>query len=219
MKNALLAPTAILLSCLTIQATDFYVARDGKDTQPGTADQPFATLTRARDAIRQLKQAGPLPQPVTVHVRGGTYYLAQPVTFTREDSGTAKAPIAYAAERGSSVRLTGGREITGWRPVTDPVVRQRLPAEARDHVRVADLRAQGITDFGKLSVRGFGAGSPPAEAELFYDDDPMTLARWPNEGFRGAKSKESDRTDCRGYGSRGPLDGGNRAVGVCLLAP
>ena len=92
------------------------------------------------------------------------------------------------------MRLTGGREVSGWRPVTDSAVLDRLPAEARGQVVVADLRAQGITDFGQLSVRGFSAGNPTAEAELFYDDQPMTLARWPNDGFRGAKSKDGDLT-------------------------
>jgi len=38
----------------------------------------------------------------------------------------------------------------------------------------ADLRALGITPYGE--VKGGGL-------ELFFDDKPMTLARWPNEGF------------------------------------
>ena len=37
---------------------------------------PFATLKRARDAVRQLKKDR-LEKPVTVMVRGGKYYLDQ----------------------------------------------------------------------------------------------------------------------------------------------
>lgn len=183
-----------LFGCLNLLAADLYVSPAGNDTNPGTREKPLAALSAARDAIRKLKQAGPLTQDVTVHVQGGTYFLAKPVEFTQEDSGSASAPITYLAERGTSVRLTGGHEVSGWRKVANPAVFDRLVPEARGEVVVADLRAQGITDFGQLKPRGFGAGNPAAEAELFYNDEPMTLARWPNSGFRGAKSKEDDQT-------------------------
>ena len=38
-----------------------YVAPGGSDTNAGTKDRPLATLEAARDAIRRLKSAGPLP--------------------------------------------------------------------------------------------------------------------------------------------------------------
>jgi len=44
------------------------------------------------------------------------------------------------------------------------------------------LKALGITDFGQLTRRGFGEPVRQAHMELFFDDRPMTLARWPNEG-------------------------------------
>ena len=37
---------------------DFHVAVDGRDTNPGSATAPFATLARARDAVRGLVKAG-----------------------------------------------------------------------------------------------------------------------------------------------------------------
>jgi hypothetical protein len=53
----------ILLAWLagsTASALDLYVAPSGNDANPGTQDQPFATLTGARDAIRQLTIQCPL---------------------------------------------------------------------------------------------------------------------------------------------------------------
>jgi len=58
-------------------ATELYVSTTGHDAGPGTRTQPFATLERARDAIRQLQSTGRLAEPVTVHVRGGRYYLSR----------------------------------------------------------------------------------------------------------------------------------------------
>ena len=62
---------------------------------------------------------------------------------------------------------------------------------------VADLRAQGIDDYGRLGRRGSASGIPREEygwieAELFWNDEPMTLARWPNEGFRGIHEVEGE---------------------------
>jgi hypothetical protein len=175
-------------------AADLYVASNGNDANAGTSARPFATLERARDAIRDLKQVGALREAVTVHVRAGTYFLARPVEFKAQDSGSAAVPITYLADRGATVRVTGGREVTGWQEATDAAVLGRLAPEARGKVMVADLRVQNIPDVGGLSLRGFGAGNPVAEAELFFEDAPMTLARWPNQGFQKVKGKESDQT-------------------------
>ena len=105
--------TLALLS--TAGATDFYVAPNGQDTNSGTQTKPFATLERARDAIRELKQQGPLQEPVTVRLQGGTYPLSREVRFSPEDSGTAACPILYTAASLEPAILDGGRRITDWR--------------------------------------------------------------------------------------------------------
>ena len=46
----------------------------------------------------------------------------------------------------------------------------------------AELKAQGITDFGAMQPGPRWGQSEPG-MELFFQDQPMTLARWPNEGF------------------------------------
>ncbi len=164
--------------------TTLYVASGGRDDNAGTRQAPLATLLGARDRVRGLS-AEQRQKPVTVLFTEGTYVLESPVEFGEEDSGTAEAPIVYRAEPGATVSFSGGCAVSEWRPVSDTAVLARFPEEAREHVRVADLRGQGITDYGKLSVHGFSIGGGPAEAELFCDDKPMTLARWPNDGFRG----------------------------------
>lgn len=181
---------------------DLYVATNGNDVWSGRlavanadkSDGPLATVQAARDKLRAGRKAGGPVLARVVQVQGGTYELAQAVDFSAEDSGSAAAPVVYRAAPGATVRLTGGRTVSGWHAVTDPAVLTRLPSESRGQVQVADLRAQGLTDFGQLSVRGFGAGNPVAEAELFQDDEPMTLARWPNEGFRKVVSARDPLT-------------------------
>ncbi|HEY2469538.1 MAG TPA: right-handed parallel beta-helix repeat-containing protein [Terracidiphilus sp.] len=85
----------------------FYVSTDGNDQQPGTAQQPFASLERAQQATRKFRPANP-HIPVTVLVRAGTYYLRKSLVFTPDDSGTAEAPVVFAAHPGEKVTLSGG---------------------------------------------------------------------------------------------------------------
>ena len=100
------------------EATRFHVAPTGSDANPGTREKPFATLIAARDAIRRLKRDGP-KAPVEVIVQAGTYYLAEPLAFGPQDSGTQEYPITYKAADGAKVVLSGGRPLAGWRQVDD----------------------------------------------------------------------------------------------------
>ncbi|MGQ9731460.1 MAG: right-handed parallel beta-helix repeat-containing protein, partial [Candidatus Zipacnadales bacterium] len=133
------------------------------------------TLERARDEVRKLKAEGALPTGgVVIELRGGTYGLVAPFELKAEDSGTPEAPIIYQAQPGKQVRLLGGKFVTDWQPVTDRAALSRLDTSARGKVYQADLKSLGLTEYGSPSGGGL---------ELFYNTQPMTLARWPNEGF------------------------------------
>jgi hypothetical protein len=162
---------------------DFYVATNGNDAwsgrvaAPGGGDGPFATIERARDAIRKLKESKSLPAgAVNVYVRDGIYAIARRLDFAAADGGTPESPITYRAYRGEKPSLVGGREVTGFAPVSDAATLARLDPAARGHVLQAGLKALGITDFGVVTPGG-------NRFELFFEDRPMQLARWPNEGY------------------------------------
>lgn len=180
MTVTFLTAAALTLAVQTTSAIEFHVAPDGNDANPGTKVKPFATLERARDAIRQSKTQN-RKSKIEVVVRGGSYELARPFELTAVDSGSAKAPVVYRARKGETVRISGGKLMTAWKPVTDAAVLNRLDPAARGQVVQTDLRAPGITDYGKMGG-GFALGGGPG-LEFFFNDQPMTLARYPNEGF------------------------------------
>ncbi|NLX12680.1 MAG: right-handed parallel beta-helix repeat-containing protein [Phycisphaerales bacterium] len=109
-----LAIGKILYAASLIFAADYYVAPNGDDANLGTADRPFATLSRARDAIRAEKDRGQLAGPTHVHVVGGNYALAEPLVLEPRDSGAPAAPIVYKAVPGERPVFSGGRVIDGW---------------------------------------------------------------------------------------------------------
>ena len=112
--------TAALLLMLASPAARaeirFYVAPSGSDAQNGTSPaQPFLTVQRAQQAVRELKQRGPLTEPVTVYLSEGVYPISEALKFTPEDSGTETCPITYKAAQGEKALLSGGRKVTGWK--------------------------------------------------------------------------------------------------------
>jgi hypothetical protein len=163
-----------------------YVSAEGDDNWSGTiaapnrnlTDGPFASLTRAKDQARELKRRGTVPTGgIQVLVHGGIYPLSHTLTLSPDCSGTAEAPIVWSAYPDEQVLLTGGRDISDFQLVKDPVVLRRMNPVSRERVWVADLRSQGITNFGEITQRGAPG------IELFFKGKRMTPARWPNSGW------------------------------------
>ena len=124
-------PTLIvLLSASAAPAVEFYVAPSGSDDNPGTQGAPFATLQRARDAIRALSAKKPLSEAVRVVVADGRYELAEPLILEPRDGGTARTPIVYEAAPGARPVFSGGRAIGGWKQRADGLWTTRIPEVA-----------------------------------------------------------------------------------------
>jgi len=126
-KVTLSLAAAILLTATTAGGTvTLYVATNGQPGWSGAlpepnhdgTDGPLPSIQAARDAIRARRaRAEWTNEPITAHIRGGTYYLDEPITFGPEDSGKPGAPITYAAYEDERPVLSGGRRITGWRTI------------------------------------------------------------------------------------------------------
>ncbi|HAV64688.1 MAG TPA: right-handed parallel beta-helix repeat-containing protein, partial [Verrucomicrobiales bacterium] len=92
----------------------------------------FASLERARDAVRELIRGGQLPEDgVTIWLHAGDYVRKRALELTPADSGTADGPVIWRAYRDDRVRLLGGRVLTGFQPVTEPEVLARFDEGVR----------------------------------------------------------------------------------------
>jgi hypothetical protein len=170
----------ITVTSLRAEAHEFYVSPTGNDAATGaTADTPFATLERARDAIRGLKQAAPLAEPVTVFLTDGLHLRQQPLILSPDDSGTETCPVTYSAAPGARPIVSGGRKITGWTKQQDGSWTVELP----------EVRG------GKWWFR-----------QLYVNEQLCTRARTPNEGFlrvagfpEGTSKTVHYHTDCQSF--------------------
>ncbi len=117
---------------------EFHVAPNGNDANPGTLNKPFATLEKARDAVRVFRQVGnAVGKPVTVWLHGGVYQPEQTLVLGPQDSGSENAPVRYCAAPGETPVISGGRAIKGWKLLTETPA--GLPEAAKGKVWVTDV--------------------------------------------------------------------------------
>ena len=156
---------ALLALIASVEAADFHVATDGNDANPGTQQKPFATISRARDAVREKIAAG-LQDDLTVEIHGGKYSITEPIAFGPEDGGAGQFEVTYAAASGEQPVITGGRVITGWKADADGTWSAVIPEVAA----------------GKLNFR-----------QLYVNSRRATRARYPNEGYLRVEKVGEDR--------------------------
>lgn len=160
-------------------AAVYHVSPKGDDSADGSKERPFATLRRARDEVRSLKKSrgGSLPAGgVQILAGPGTFSPADTLALAREDSGEPGSPVVYRAASEGAAVFAGGVAVRGWKPVSGTASREALNPPVREKVLEADLKANGIADWGEPTAL-------KKRPELFVDGVPQTLARWPNEGF------------------------------------
>jgi hypothetical protein len=118
----------------------YFVAPTGRDANPGTADAPFLTVEKARDAVRTVNAS--MTGDIYVYLRGGTYRLTAPIAFRPEDSGTNGHTIRYVAAPGETPVLNGAQGVTGWAPHDDRLYKAPLDRAGKlRNLYVNDKRA------------------------------------------------------------------------------
>lgn len=174
-----------------VEDADFYVSEAGSDENDGSFEKPFATLEKARDAVRALDKTG--RTGITVAVMAGEYRISS-LVFTEEDSGTETCPITYCAYGDGEVILNAGVSLNpGDFAAVTGAQADRIAPSARKQVVCVDLSKYGITfaDYGNLHAIGAystaykydGDYTGDANCELYVDNVLQIIARYPNEGW------------------------------------
>lgn len=172
---------AVLLGATWVDAESYFVSPTAAPQGDGSKDRPFQSLVQARDTLRSARRAGTLKPgaPITVYLTPGDYRLDSTFELTTEDSGAPGSPVVFRAQQAGTARLQGGLALpsAAFQKVTDAAVLARLQAGARGQVLVCDLSSQISEAFAPFKTAFRGAPSGPW---LYFNDAPMTLARWPN---------------------------------------
>jgi len=146
-----------------IQGNIYHVAQSAKasDANSGTAEYPFATLTKAC----QIAKAGD-----TVIVHGGTYReVLKPL-----NDGTASAPITFKAAEGETVTVSALEQVTEFAKYDDNIYCAALPKDLGDGRNQLFYKGEGIEEGRHPNV-----DTKPG-AYVYPDEIPDKF--WPHKG-------------------------------------
>lgn len=161
----------------------FFVAPSGADEESadGSAQRPYGSLERARDAVRESRKTSPRITHA-VELLPGVYMRDRALELTADDSGSKDAPVIWRSSKPREAVLSGARifKVSDFAEPTDPGLLERLDPAARPHIRALDLAANNITHSGPFPDRFDDRGGI---FELFDADGRLPLSRWPNQGY------------------------------------
>lgn len=173
-KNSLIAAATILLvgntvslypAALVLPIAQFFVSPTGNDAADGSFDQPFATLERARAAVRRVDRSQ--EGRIEVILREGVYFLDKTFELDPSDSGAKKSTVIYRTHSGEPVTISGGVRLRlDWKPFRSGIYQAKVP---------------------EASTRGLNID------QLFVNGERLHLARYPN--YRRVESLSSNSTD------------------------
>ncbi len=169
---------------------NLYISPNGNDNNSGKMSEPFKTPKRALDEVRGLNKA---ENNITVYFMSGDYRLSN-LNLDEACGGIKDNPVKYKAYGDGEVIINGGKTLKNadFKPVSDTEMYKRFKPEARDKISVIDLAAEGITkeDIGPMYAVGcantskeHNDGTYGNNCEVFWNDQRLTLARYPNKGF------------------------------------
>ena len=167
----------LILSAASVCAagSKIFVAASGSDTSgDGSESKPYATLARA---LSDCAEGG------EIFVKSGVYEFQKTAVI---DKSKSKISITGESGAGKCVEFIGAKRIdaSNLKKVEDPQILGSLRKPSKGVLYCLDLKKFGLSDYGKMSKRGFGAPNSPMQMEAFYSAERgLHLAKYPNKGL------------------------------------
>lgn len=171
-----------MVSAYAQQAQKIYVSPKGKSTAAGSFKAPVASIAQALKIANA--RSGKSKSPVEIILRGGVYPISSTLEIVQHKTWNSAVPLTIMAYGSERPVIHGGKIIPQKliKPVSDPAYLDRFLPEFRSKIRQVNLKEAGIKNAGKLRMTGFTRPFAPAALEIFTNDEPGKIARWPNKG-------------------------------------
>ncbi len=91
---------------------ELYVSPNGKDTNDGSKNAPFKTLSAANEAVKKLRSQ--MEGDIIINVAGGYYPISEPLVIGVDGGGANGYWVIYRGDSDDMPVISGGVQITGW---------------------------------------------------------------------------------------------------------
>ncbi|MGX5858001.1 right-handed parallel beta-helix repeat-containing protein [Dyadobacter jiangsuensis] len=158
----------------TSKSKIIYVSLNGNDKNNGSIDFPIRDINFALNSHSFTE-----PTDLTIFIRGGTYEITKSISVNDCKKRNIQS-VQIRSYRSEIVKITGGKsiDINSFRNVESNFHLSRLNRD----LRVASLNLDSSSLAGLAPVGNYGYGKPKIApgTEVFIDQRPGVLARWPN---------------------------------------
>ena len=153
----------LFLQIPAVCAADFWVSTTGSDLNPGTKEQPFASLHKGIETVAGIFEKDS-DENCTLWLISGKYFLEKPIVLDVELLKNQEGKFSIKALPGEVPIISGGKEINGWEKLPNGLWKAKLLVNPEKTPR-----------------------------ELFVGDQRAIRARFPNDGFLNVAKAGSDR--------------------------
>lgn len=95
----------------------FYVSPDGNDENDGSREAPFQTIEQAVSEVK--KWTSDMKGDIIVFLREGVYRQTETLELDQKISGSNGYSVIFKAYGDENAIISGGMEVTGWKPLDD----------------------------------------------------------------------------------------------------
>lgn len=177
-----------------LSAGEIYVSPRGSDSNAGTKEAPFHTLSQA---LKQAREWRRLNRPeivggIFIRLEGGVYPQSTSLFIRPEDSGTAGSPTLICAVDNARPVISGGVYVEGWKQDCEDA---RIPEKLRSQIWIAKAPIVGnrMVETRQMWVNGTkaqrAAQFPNGVMERMIDFNPqeqtITIPTPQVSGLRG----------------------------------
>jgi hypothetical protein len=152
-----------------VTASEIIVTATNSEAPLGLLESFHPTIEQAQHHIRGLRAAG-VSGDIVLDIGEGTY---RPFSIGVNDSGVHASARTVYRGRGVKTRISGGTEIP-------PALFK--PSKSSSALLTADISSLKLdpASFGEISAVECIHTCATTRAMLSFNDEEMTLARWPN---------------------------------------
>lgn len=115
-----------LICSLSVYSNPFYLATNGKDTNSGTMDSPFATVTGALEHIQTLRNKGEISGNVELIIQQGEYRLTSSIILSNS-MWDGKDTLFIRGQEGNIPIIKGSLNIGRFEKMSDNLWKVAVP--------------------------------------------------------------------------------------------
>ena len=162
---------------------ELYVEKYGTDSGSGSSSEPFATIKKAQETVREL--TADMQGDIIVHIGSGVFNISEPLEFTEKDGGTNGYNVIYRGEGSNKTSVSGGVPISGFTNEGNGLWRAYLPEISEAYSLVVNGSAADIahTETPINSVGTFSYNTGYTYDGLVFNKSALPMLTNPEDAY------------------------------------